>query len=266
MAEPRAPSPRACAAVTPFDGQTPLAEVAAADPGAAARLAALHPSFSATGGAGGQATIAEAAAAAGVPLDDALTVVNARLDPAAEPEPRPPWMDGFADEPSRLDVRPILASGRDPFGEIMALVAALGPGGGLVIEAPFDPVPLRRVLAARDFTTWAERLAPGHWRLWCRAGEAGGGAEPARRDGLGARIWRADDGTHIDVRGLEAPRPLVAVLGLVDSEDHASVVVLHHERTPVYLFPELFERGWSAEEVPGEPGERRWLLRKADDR
>ncbi len=32
---------------------------------------------------------------------------------------------------------------------------------------------------------------------------------------LGARTWTADDGLHVDVRGLQAPQPLVLILQMV---------------------------------------------------
>jgi hypothetical protein len=39
------------------------------------------------------------------------------------------------------------------------------------------------------------------------------------------------------------------------------VVIAHLEREPVFLYPELAERGWSHALVPGEPGEVRLVLR-----
>ena len=60
----------------------------------------------------------------------------------------------------------------------------------------------------------------------------------------GPRSWRDGEVVHIDVRGLEAPRPLVAILALIDGGGHAGHVVVHHDREPLYLYPELEDRGW----------------------
>lgn len=82
-----------------------------------------------------------------------------------------------------------------------------------------------------------------------------------------ARRWREGDAEHIDVRGLAPPAPLVEILNLVDSlagdARAACFVIVHHDRDPKLLYPELAERGWQAEVVAGEPGEVRLRLERA---
>jgi hypothetical protein len=78
--------------------------------------------------------------------------------------------------------------------------------------------------------------------------------------GTAARTWRAADAWHIDVRGLSAPAPLVAILRLVESIEDATPVIVHHDRDPQLLYPELAERGWGAQRIAGEPGEVRLKL------
>ena len=48
-----------------------------------------------------------------------------------------------------LDVREDLSRGQEPLSRIMDAVAALGPGGVLVLRAPFEPLPLYRVRFAQ---------------------------------------------------------------------------------------------------------------------
>ena len=74
------------------------------------------------------------------------------------------------------------------------------------------------------------------------------------------RRWTEDDGIHIDVRGLPAPEPLVAILELIGSIHDDSAVIVHHDRDPRMLYPELAELGWSAEQIDGEAGEVRLRL------
>jgi hypothetical protein len=74
--------------------------------------------------------------------------------------------------------------------------------------------------------------------------------------------WEEADGMHIDVRGLPPPEPLVAILRLVVSTAGATPVVVHHDRDPLMLYPELAEIGWTAERIDGAPGEVRLLLRR----
>ena len=74
--------------------------------------------------------------------------------------------------------------------------------------------------------------------------------------------WHDGEATHIDVRGLPPPQPLVAILRLVHSfGDARTPVVVHHDRDPVMLYPELAAIGWSAEPMASPPGEVRLLLR-----
>jgi len=72
--------------------------------------------------------------------------------------------------------------------------------------------------------------------------------------------WTEQDGLHIDVRGLDPPDPMVAILGQLDQTGQTGPVTVHHDRQPIYLFPELAERGWSCRQIPGEPGEVRLVL------
>jgi len=79
---------------------------------------------------------------------------------------------------------------------------------------------------------------------------------------ISAPHWQADDGCHIDVRGLPAPQPMLQILALLETivAGVGTVVIVHHEREPIYLYPELAERGWEHEILPGEGGEVRLRL------
>jgi hypothetical protein len=79
----------------------------------------------------------------------------------------------------------------------------------------------------------------------------------------GARTWTANDGLHVDVRGLQAPQPLVLILQMVQEVGPAGVLIVHHDRDPLLLYPELVQIGWWAERIPGEPGEVRLRLAAA---
>jgi len=78
-----------------------------------------------------------------------------------------------------------------------------------------------------------------------------------------ARTWTADDGLHIDVRGLHAPQPLVLILQLVHEVGPDGVLIVHHDRDPLLLYPELVQIGWWAERITGDPGEVRLRLAAA---
>lgn len=63
----------------------------------------------------------------------------------------------------RLDVRPILARGIEPFSEIRTRVDRLAPGEGLSVIAPFLPSPLIEKLGSEGFQSRVERQSGGVW-------------------------------------------------------------------------------------------------------
>lgn len=53
------------------------------------------------------------------------------------------------------------------------------------------------------------------------------------------------------------------ILGAIDAGVDGDVIVIHHDRDPVFLYPELSERGWIATRIDGDPGEVRLELARA---
>ncbi|MEJ8835020.1 DUF2249 domain-containing protein [Ramlibacter sp. AN1133] len=76
-----------------------------------------------------------------------------------------------------------------------------------------------------------------------------------------AREWTEDGGAHIDVRGLPPPQPLVAILRRVHTLAAGEELIVHHDRDPMLLYPELAEIGWEAERIAAPAGEVRLRLR-----
>jgi hypothetical protein len=66
------------------------------------------------------------------------------------------------------------------------------------------------------------------------------------------RIWQAPDATHVDLRGLEPPEPMVAVLQMLDRGEVDNVLIAHFDREPIFLYPELDDRGWTHEVIAPE--------------
>lgn len=64
-----------------------------------------------------------------------------------------------------LDVRPLLDDDVEPLEAILAALGRVAPGGRLVIDAPFRPVPLEALLAGRGCIVTVEHLGADHWRL-----------------------------------------------------------------------------------------------------
>jgi uncharacterized protein (DUF2249 family) len=153
--------------------------------------------------------------------------------------PRPPGLEDV--RRVDLDVRDDIQTGREPFQRIMATVKALAPDEALVLRAPFEPVPLYAVLGAAGFRHWTERLAIDDWRVWFHRHDAPEATPPAPV-------------ATLDVRGLPPPEPMVRVLECLDGLAPGDTLTVLHERRPMFLYPQLDERGFGHTTEEPEPG------------
>jgi uncharacterized protein (DUF2249 family) len=63
----------------------------------------------------------------------------------------------------RLDIRPLLARGEEPFPAILALVDRLGPADEMVIVSPFVPAPLIERMQSAGYEVRPEHQGDGSW-------------------------------------------------------------------------------------------------------
>jgi uncharacterized protein (DUF2249 family) len=187
-----------------------------------------------------------------------------------------------------LDVREDIRRGQEPFARIIAAARSLEPDMALVLRAPFEPMPLYAVLAARGLSHWTERRADDDWSVWFyRAAEspgAGDATAPPRgttaRPGAGpgpmaapaggehrdaANRERAGETVAIDVRGLEPPLPLIRILEAVERMAPGDRLEILHERRPMFLYPQLDARGLVHETDQPGPGLVRIVVRRGPD-
>jgi uncharacterized protein (DUF2249 family) len=155
-----------------------------------------------------------------------------------------------------VDVRDDIRRGVEPFARIMKAVKDLAGDEVLVLRAPFEPAPLYGVLGKRGFAHWTEsRAADDWWIAFYRseatapAGEAPSTPKPAS--------------TTLDVRGLEPPQPMALVLEALERVPAGGELVVLHERRPIFLYPQLDERGFVHETDEPKPGVVRIRIRRA---
>jgi uncharacterized protein (DUF2249 family) len=162
---------------------------------------------------------------------------------------------GFAAE-RHLDVREDIERGAEPFQKIVAAVGELGPDEALVLHVPFEPLPLYKVLGARGFGHRAERRAPGDWWVWFyRQAPASTSAPPATSGpGVGPAARGREGVIRLDVRGIEPPWPMVRVLEAIERLEPGERLEVLHERRPLFLYPQLDERGFRHATDEPEPG------------
>jgi uncharacterized protein (DUF2249 family) len=214
-------------------------------------------------------TLSEAARIAGVPVDDLVAALRraAGEAPQGSAEGRRPDTVQAAsgsrpDVPlSRqvhLDVREDIRRNQEPFARIMAAVKGLAADEALVLRVPFEPVPLYAVLGKRGLAHWTERRAEDDWFVWFHRAGAGESAAP-----IVAQISRpaGPRPLTIDVRGLEPPEPMVRILEAVERLRPGDTIEVLHGRRPMFLYPQLDERGFLHETDESEPGTVRIVIR-----
>ena len=64
-----------------------------------------------------------------------------------------------------VDVRDDIRSGREPFSRIMNAAAAMQADERLLVIAPFEPVPLFRVMEKQGFVHNGQATAFGDWEI-----------------------------------------------------------------------------------------------------
>lgn len=163
---------------------------------------------------------------------------------------------------THLDVRDDIRRGDEPFARIMAVVKALEPGRVLVLRAPFEPIPLYDVLGKRGFAHWTERGAPDDWAVWFY--RTGGWADASAEAAAPTRQQREGRTLAIDVRGLEPPQPMVRILEAIDGLSAGDRLEVLHERRPIFLYPQLEDRGFLHETSEPAPGLVRIVIRRRE--
>lgn len=155
------------------------------------------------------------------------------------------------DKVVKLDVRPILATGTDPYHAIMDTLKTMEEDETLLIINTFEPVPLLNKLKKQGYDYKVER--PDNetvhtYLLKVNDTEIEGQDEISSNENPSfEEMEKRYEGKIqvIDVRDLEMPLPMVTILQEIEKIGSDEVLYVHHKRLPQYLLPELETRGWS---------------------
>lgn len=154
-----------------------------------------------------------------------------------------------------LDVRPLLAGGGDPLALILKKSKELKKGECLKIINTFEPLPLINLLRKHGFRSRTERPGIDLVLTWFVRDEDGKGIHESAVEGVHPvyneeEFQRqvesfAPEKVHtIDVRHLAMPLPMLTILGQLAALGPDEALFVHHKKIPVYLLPELAERGF----------------------
>jgi len=159
------------------------------------------------------------------------------------------------DQVTELDVRPIIGNGKDPLSIILAKIKTLQTGMVLKIVNTFEPVPLIILLENKGFQSWSKTIEKDLVHTYFIAPDGSIPPDSFVPDRQVAPPSTADDWeevmekfvgklTTIDVRSLEMPMPMLTIVGALDNMGAGDALFVHHKRIPVFLLPELAERGF----------------------
>lgn len=158
---------------------------------------------------------------------------------------------------TEVDVRPDLEEGREPFSRIIAAVEALADDGVLLLRAPFEPVPLYRVLGLRGFDHYTESTPDGGFEVWFhRARREGPPGGDAPGDTPIAFVVVAD------LRGLPSAERVARTFEALAGLPQGGALLQVHDRVPSLLLPMLAERGFECDVVEEGATRVRLLIRR----
>ena len=160
-----------------------------------------------------------------------------------------------ADMPSELvelDVRQALATGSDPFNEIMEGVKKLQANQALKLINTFEPTPLITILNKRGYQHFVEEISPElvYTYFYKTVGHPAEKVEtetkPEAKNTIAEKQQKYQGRLReIDVRYLEMPLPMTTILEtLADLKPEEALFVIH-KRVPQFLLPQLAERGFA---------------------
>ena len=150
-----------------------------------------------------------------------------------------------ADKTQKMDVRPIIDSGKDPFLEIMAKIKSLNDDEVFHLINSFEPIPLYSVLQSKGFEHWTENDG-SVFNVFFYKNDVN--KSEVNLETNTSQVSPADyeNVLELDVRELAPPEPMMKILENISKVDEKTVMVVHHHREPLMLYPKLEERGYTA--------------------
>ena len=150
---------------------------------------------------------------------------------------------------TELDVRPILASGTDPFNFIMKTLKEMEGGTVLRLINSFEPRPLINILNSKGYESSVSLeedlivtylLKPSDSTFKPNPENTSKEISMAEFERILGQF--AGKTVEIDVRNQEMPDPMVSILTKLEGMKCGEVLHVHHKKVPQLLLPELAER------------------------
>ncbi len=165
------------------------------------------------------------------------------VEQQAIPEIAPP------DFECKLDVRPDIEIGEDPFLKILDNLSKMEVGTTLLLVNSFEPVPLIRILEDKKFEMSVFHVTDNEVHTYIKKinkdwnQPASVIADNVAFDNL-AKLYECKM-DHVDVRTLPMPQPMLTILKSLEALGTGMALFVHHKKVPMMLLPELTEKKFS---------------------
>jgi uncharacterized protein (DUF2249 family) len=147
-----------------------------------------------------------------------------------------------------LDVRPVIEAGRDPLNIIIEKLKQVRPGQVLKIINSFEPTPLIMLLEKKGFESHVQVTGGNVVETYFSKSEKNVSSELPKQSPQNDfdAVFEKFSGSiqETDVRHLEMPQPMLKILDALDHLPVGTALHVYHKRIPVFLLPELTERGF----------------------
>ncbi|MEO7317079.1 MAG: DUF2249 domain-containing protein [Ginsengibacter sp.] len=181
------------------------------------------------------------------PLGFEIDMVNS---PVNEVKPHlPAFFNSLKpDQIQELDVRPVIEAGEDPLSLIVKTVKSIKQGDALKIINSFEPTPLLSLLKKQGFDSYVDVIDENLVETYFyRAGENIVEINKEIDIEVGWDNYMEKYTGHletVDVRDLPMPQPMMTILGAIENLPDDKALFVYHKKIPVFLLPELKEKGF----------------------
>ena len=210
-------------------------------------------------------TVKETAKMGGCKVEDFIRVLSplgykfAEADDPGSQNPvqeeKPQWLKSTADaDIIRFDVRPIIDKGTDPLKAILQKFKEVPDGKVLCIINTFIPAPLIHLLQKEKAeASYVETIGDKEFHTYFlkKQQQSSHYAQTADdkvmmddADGF-QKVYDnfpKENIQEIDVRALEMPGPMQAILAALETLPEGNALYINHKRVPVYLLEELADK------------------------
>jgi len=172
----------------------------------------------------------------------------------------------------KLEVRPTLSGGADPFTDIMKELKTVPEGYALEVINTFEPTPLIKILEKKGYESMVVTEGDVVRTYFLKTGDS---TETEKGNDSNFELQKvtineldsardkfAQKVREVDVRNLEMPLPMVTILGELEELPDDYALYVHHKKIPQYLLPELKDRGFKSIAAEIDEGNVKMLIHR----